>query len=85
MWWSMILSLWMGLVKKASHYFRDADGLGKKNKGKVVVQKVGSGLKNIGKHVLKPSVVVGDEDDHALYDIDEADDISVLLVSHFIV
>ncbi|XP_066970780.1 sorting nexin-14-like isoform X2 [Macrobrachium rosenbergii] len=58
---------------------KDAEVLGKKNKGKVVVQKVGSGLKTIGKHVLKPSVVVGDEDDHALYDIDEADDISVLL------
>nr|XP_053628204.1 sorting nexin-14-like [Cherax quadricarinatus] len=29
--------------------------------------------------VLKPSVVIGSEDDHALYDIDEADDISLLM------
>ncbi|KAK7076525.1 Sorting nexin-14 [Halocaridina rubra] len=49
--------------------------MAKKNKGKVVVQRVGSGLKK----VLKPSVVVGDEDDRAFYDIDEAGDISLLM------
>lgn len=47
-----------------------------------MVKKVGSGLKHIGKQmVLKPSVVIGDEDDHTLYDIEEADDISLLMVS----
>lgn len=45
-----------------------------------MVKKVGSGLKHIGKQmVLKPSVVIGDEDDHTLYDIEEADDISLLM------
>lgn len=52
----------------------------RKNVGKVVVKKVGSGLRHIGKQmVLKPCVVIGGEDDHALYDIDEADDISLLM------
>lgn len=47
-----------------------------------MVRKVGSGLRQIGKQmVLKPSVVTGGEDDHSLYDIDEADDISLLMVS----
>lgn len=54
----------------------------RKNVGKEMDKKVGSGLKHIGKQmVLKPSVVIGAEDDHALYDIDEADDISLLMVS----
>lgn len=62
--------------------FRELDQLPRKNVGKVVVKKVGSGLKHIGKQmVLKPSVVIGDEDDHTLYDIEEADDISLLMVS----
>lgn len=47
-----------------------------------MAKKVGSGLRHIGKQmVLKPSVVIGGEDDHALYDIDKADDISLLMVS----
>ncbi|XP_027207560.2 sorting nexin-14 isoform X2 [Penaeus vannamei] len=59
---------------------RELDQLPRKNVGKVVVKKVGSGLKHIGKQmVLKPSVVIGDEDDHTLYDIEEADDISLLM------
>lgn len=61
---------------------REVDALNKKTVGKVVVRKVGSGLRQIGKQmVLKPSVVTGGEDDHSLYDIDEADDISLLMVS----
>lgn len=64
------------------HHPREADPLHKKTVGKVVVRKVGSGLRHIGKQmVLKPSVVTGGEDDHSLYDIDEADDISLLMVS----
>ncbi|XP_050722831.1 sorting nexin-14-like isoform X2 [Eriocheir sinensis] len=59
---------------------REVDALNKKTVGKVVVRKVGSGLRQIGKQmVLKPSVVTGGEDDHSLYDIDEADDISLLM------
>ncbi|XP_069944203.1 sorting nexin-14 [Cherax quadricarinatus] len=59
---------------------KEIDPHPRKNVGKVVVKKVGSGLKHIGKQmVLKPSVVIGSEDDHALYDIDEADDISLLM------
>ncbi|KAK3881630.1 hypothetical protein Pcinc_013938 [Petrolisthes cinctipes] len=59
---------------------RECELLQRKNVGKVVVKKVGSGLKQIGKQmVLKPSVVIGGEDDHSLYDIDQADDISLLM------
>nr|XP_045582929.1 sorting nexin-14-like isoform X1 [Procambarus clarkii] len=59
---------------------KEIDPHPRKNVGKVVVKKVGSGLKHIGKQmVLKPSVVIGGEDDHALYDIDQADDISLLM------
>ncbi|MPC30089.1 Sorting nexin-14 [Portunus trituberculatus] len=64
------------------HHPREMDPLHKKAVSKVVVRKVGSGLRQIGKQmVLKPSVVTGGEDDHSLYDIDEADDISLLMVS----
>ena len=48
--------------------------------GKVVVQKVGIGLKQIGKQmVFKPSVVIGD-DARSYFEIDEASDISSYLM-----
>ncbi|XP_042216155.1 sorting nexin-14-like isoform X1 [Homarus americanus] len=65
-----------GYQKNAS---REVDPHPRKNVGKVVAKKVGSGLKHIGKQmVLRPSVVMG-EDNHDLCSIDEADDISILL------